>query len=48
MIATMLMAMIADIVFDSVGKTKRAYEAEIDRYFRERGLLMRPQPKPAR
>ncbi len=48
MFATMLMAVIADVVFDSAGKMKRAYEAEIDRYFREHGLVMRPQPKPAR
>ncbi len=48
MIPALLLAMMADLVFDSVGRMRQAYEAEIDRYLRERGIA-RPRPaKPIR
>ncbi len=48
MIPAMLMAVIADLVFDSIAKANRVYEAEIEQYFRERRFVTRTQPKPAR
>ena len=38
-----LLAMLADIVFESAAERPRAFAREMDRYFEERGLVPPPQ-----
>ena len=44
--ATLLLALLADIVFESAATRRRAFTQEMDRYFEKRGLV--PTPKPIR
>jgi hypothetical protein len=46
MIVTLLMGLVADLVFDSAASMRRAFDAEIDRYLQGRGFRSTP-PKPA-
>lgn len=45
-IVTLLMGLVADVVFDSAASMHRSFDTEIDRYFQQRGLRSTP-PKPA-
>ena len=45
MIVSLLMGLVADLVFDTAASMRRTYGAEIDRYCRDRGLRTTP-PKP--
>jgi len=49
MIVTLLMGLVADLVFDSAASLRRSFDAEMDRYFQGRGFRSTP-PKhtPAR
>jgi hypothetical protein len=42
MIVTLLVGLVADIVFESAAAMRRAFGAEIDRYFQDRGLHSTP------
>jgi hypothetical protein len=44
--ASLLLALLADIVFESAAIRRRAFTQEMDRYFEERGLV--PTPRPSR
>jgi hypothetical protein len=46
MIVTLLMGLVADLVFDSAAAMHRSVGAEIDRYLQDRGFRSAP-PKPA-
>ena len=47
--ANLLLAFLADIVFESAATRRRAFTREMDRYFEERGLVSAPnRPAPAR
>ena len=45
MIVSLLMGLVADLVFDSAASMRRSFDAEIDRYFQDRGFRSAP-PKP--
>jgi hypothetical protein len=45
MIVTLLMGLVADLVFDSAASMRRSFDAEIDRYLKGQGLRSTP-PKP--
>jgi hypothetical protein len=45
MIVTLLMGLVADLVFDSAASMRRSFDAEFDRYLQGRGLRATP-PKP--
>jgi hypothetical protein len=45
MIVTLLMGLVADLVFDSAASMRRSFDAEIDRYLQGQGLRSSP-PKP--
>src|SRR5438105_3979407 len=38
MIVTLLMGLVADLVFESAASMRRSFDAEIDRYFQDRGV----------
>jgi hypothetical protein len=42
--ANLLLAFLADIVFESAAIRRRAFTREMDRYFEERGLVSAPKP----
>jgi hypothetical protein len=42
MIVTLLMGLVADLVFDSAASMRRSFDAEIDRYLQGRGLRSAP------
>ena len=49
MIVTLLMGLVADLVFESAASMRRSFDAEIDRYFQDRGSRSTPaKPTPAR
>jgi hypothetical protein len=41
-IVTLLMGLVADLVFDSASSMRRSFDAEIDRYLQGRGLRSTP------
>jgi hypothetical protein len=41
--AALLLAFLADIVFESAAIRRRAFTQEMDRYFEERGLVSAPK-----
>ncbi len=43
----LLLAFLADIVFESTATRRRAFTREMDRYFEERGLVPPPPPEKA-
>ena len=45
MIVSLLMGLVADLVFNSAASTQRSFGAEIDRYCQDRGFRSTP-PKP--
>ena len=45
MIVSLLMGLVADLVFDSAASMRRSFSAEIDRYYQDRGVRPTP-PKP--
>jgi hypothetical protein len=45
MIVTLLMGIVADLVFESTAAMRRSFDADIDRYLNERGFRSTP-PKP--
>ena len=45
MIVSLLMGLVADLVFDSAASMRRSFGAEIDRYYQDRGFRSAP-PKP--
>jgi hypothetical protein len=45
MIVTLLMGLVADLVFDSAASMRRSFDAEIERYIEGRALRSTP-PKP--
>jgi hypothetical protein len=48
--AQLLLALLADIVFESAASAQRSFRGEMDRYLEDRGLPrdLAPQPVPAR
>jgi len=42
MIVTLLMGLVADLVFESAASMRRSFDAEIDRYFQDRGFHSTP------
>jgi hypothetical protein len=49
MIVSLLMGLVADLVFDSAASMRRSFGAEIDRYYQDRGLRSTPpKPRPTR
>jgi hypothetical protein len=49
MIVTLLMGLVADLVFESTAALRRSYDADIDRYLKARGFRSTPpKPTPAR
>jgi hypothetical protein len=50
MIVTLLIGLVADLVFESAASMRRAFGSEVDRYFTDRGLRSTPPSKhtPAR
>ena len=46
--ADLLLAFLADIVFESAAIRRRAFTQEMDRYFEERGLVSAPKPSRTR
>jgi hypothetical protein len=49
MIVTLLMGLVADLVFDSAASMRRSFDAEIDRYLQGQGLRSTPRkPTPTR
>jgi hypothetical protein len=44
---TVLMALLADIVFESAASTQRSFSREMDRYLEKRGLDKKPAARPA-
>ena len=49
MIVSLLMGLVADLVFDRTASMRRSFDAEIDRYYRDRGLHSTPpRPTPTR
>ena len=46
--ANLLLALLADIVFESAATRRRAFTQEMDRYFEERGLVSAPKPSRTR
>lgn len=46
--ANLLLAFLADIVFESAAIRRRAFTREMDRYFEERGLVTAPRPSRTR
>ena len=49
MIVTLLMGLVTDLVFESAASMRRSFDAEIDRYFQDRGFRSTPaKPTPAR
>ena len=46
--ANLLLALLADIVFESAASRRRAFTQEMDRYFEERGLVSTPKPSRTR
>jgi hypothetical protein len=42
MIVSLLMGLVADLVFDSAASMRRAFGAEIDRYCQDRGFRSTP------
>ena len=46
--AALLLAFLADIVFESAAIRRRAFTQEMDRYFEERGLVSPPEPSRTR
>ena len=46
--ANLLLALLADIVFESAAARRRAFTQEMDRYFQERGLVTAPKPSRTR
>ena len=46
--ANLLLAFLADIVFESAATRRRAFTQEMDRYFEERGLLSATKPSRTR
>jgi hypothetical protein len=49
MIVTLLIGLVADLVFDRAASMRRAFDAEIDRYFEARGYRSTtPKHTPAR
>lgn len=48
-IVTLLMGLVADLVFDSATSMRRSFKTEIDQYFEQRGLRSRsPKSTPTR
>jgi hypothetical protein len=45
MIVSLLMGLVAELVFDTASSMRRAYGTEIDRYCQDRGFRSTP-PKP--
>jgi hypothetical protein len=45
MIVSLLMGLVADLVFESAASMRRSFGAEIDRYCQDRGIRSTP-PKP--
>jgi hypothetical protein len=45
MIVSLLMGLVADLVFDSAASMRRSFNTEIDRYCQDRGFRVTP-PKP--
>ena len=49
MIVSLLIGLVADLVFDSAASMRRSFGAEIDRYYQDRGLRSTPpKPRPTR
>jgi hypothetical protein len=49
MIVSLLIGLVADLVFESAASMRRSFDAEIDRYFEDRGFRSVPRkPTPAR
>ena len=49
MLGSLLMRLLADLVLDSAVTTRRSFDSEMDRYFRERKLpSSRPQASQTR
>jgi hypothetical protein len=46
MIVTLLMGLVADLVFDSAASMRRSFGAEFDRYFSDRGFRSTPPKQP--
>ena len=46
--AALLLAFLADIVFESAAIRRRAFTQEMDRYFEGRGLVSPPEPSRTR
>jgi hypothetical protein len=47
-VMALLLAFLADIVFESAATRRRAFTQEMDRYFEERGLVSAPKPSRTR
>jgi hypothetical protein len=49
MIVSLLVGLVADLVFESAAAMRRSFDAEIDRYFQDRGFRSTPpRPTPSR
>ena len=49
MIVTLLIGLVADLVFESAASMRRSFDTEIERYFQDRGFRSTPaKPTPAR
>jgi hypothetical protein len=48
MVAQLLLNLVADAIFRSVGARHRSYEADIDRYLGARGIVLEPKPAAVR
>jgi len=46
MIVSLLIGLVADLVFDSAASMRRSFGTEIDRYCQRRGLRSTTPPKP--
>ena len=46
--ANLLLAFLADIVFESAAIRRRAFTLEMERYFEDRGLVSAPKPSRTR
>ena len=45
--ARVLMAILAEIVFESAASAQRSFSSEMDSYLEKRGLAKKPAPRPA-
>ena len=49
MIVSLLIGLVADLVFDTAASMRRSFGAEIDRYYQDRGVRSTPpNPTPTR